>query len=186
MRIGTVVLLLTMTTWAGGARAQAGDEDKPGAFPKGLPDAPDFFPIAVWLQDTANAEKYRAVGVNLYVGLWRGPTVEQLDALDAAGIRLIAGQSPRSLAFRDRRVKKRQFRRLWIVRINAACRMRGLRYSEFMYGLQLANVMLDRKSLSETAIHDPAAFDKLVELAKKHLPKPEPKKPEAKKEAAKK
>jgi large subunit ribosomal protein L20 len=75
----------------------------------------------------------------------------------------------RVFAFRDRKAKKRQFRRLWIVRINAACRMRGLRYSEFMHALQLANVALDRKSLSETAIHDPAAFDKLVELAKKHL-----------------
>ena len=79
----------------------------------------------------------------------------------------------RTYAFRDRKAKKRQFRRLWIVRINAACRMRGMRYSEFMHGLQLANVALDRKSLSETAIHDPAAFDKLVELARKHLPKPE-------------
>jgi large subunit ribosomal protein L20 len=85
----------------------------------------------------------------------------------------------RVFAFRDRKAKKRQYRRLWIVRINAACRMRGLRYSEFMHGLQLANVMLDRKSLSETAIHDPAAFDLLVELAKQHLPKPEAKKPEA-------
>lgn len=78
----------------------------------------------------------------------------------------------RKFAFRDRKAKKRLFRRLWIVRINAACRMRGLRYSEFMYGLQLANVALDRKSLSELAIHDPGAFDKLVEIAKKHLPKP--------------
>src|SRR5829696_9695443 len=78
----------------------------------------------------------------------------------------------RKFAFRDRKAKKRLFRRLWIVRINAACRMRGLRYSEFMYGLQLANVALDRKSLSETAIHDPAAFDKLVELARTHLPAP--------------
>ena len=85
----------------------------------------------------------------------------------------------RRFAFRDRKAKKRLYRRLWIVRINAACRMRGLRYSEFMYGLQLANVALDRKSLSETAIHDPGAFDKLVELAKSHLPKPEVKKPEA-------
>ncbi len=82
----------------------------------------------------------------------------------------------RVFAFRDRKAKKRLYRRLWIVRINAACRMRGLRYSEFMHGLQLANVMLDRKSLSETAIHDPAAFDLLVELARKHLPKPEAKK----------
>jgi large subunit ribosomal protein L20 len=79
----------------------------------------------------------------------------------------------RVFAFRDRKAKKRQYRRLWIVRINAACRMRGMRYSEFMHALQLANVMLDRKSLSELAIHDPAAFDKLVEVAKKYLPKPE-------------
>jgi large subunit ribosomal protein L20 len=73
----------------------------------------------------------------------------------------------RKFAFRDRRVKKRQFRRLWIVRINAACRMREMRYSEFIHGLQLAMVALDRKSLSEIAIHDPATFDKLVEIAKK-------------------
>lgn len=72
----------------------------------------------------------------------------------------------RAFAFRDRKAKKRQYRRLWIVRINAACRMRDLRYSEFIHGLQLAQVMLDRKSLSETAIHDPATFDKLVEIAK--------------------
>jgi large subunit ribosomal protein L20 len=72
----------------------------------------------------------------------------------------------RAFAFRDRRAKKRQFRRLWIVRINAACRMRDMRYSEFINGLQLAMVALDRKSLSETAIHDPATFDKLVEIAK--------------------
>ena len=78
----------------------------------------------------------------------------------------------RAFAFRDRKAKKRQFRRLWIVRINAACRMRGLRYSEFIHGMQLAMIMLDRKSLSEIAIHDPAAFDQLVVLAKEQLPKP--------------
>src|SRR3982750_114832 len=75
----------------------------------------------------------------------------------------------RVYAFRDRRVKKRQFRRLWIVRINAACRRRGLRYSEFIHGLQLAMVGLDRKSLSEIAIHDPDTFTKLVEIAKKSI-----------------
>lgn len=75
----------------------------------------------------------------------------------------------RCYAFRDRRVKKREFRKLWIIRINAACRMRGLRYSEFIHGLQRAFCMLDRKSLSEIAIHDPATFDKLVELAKANL-----------------
>ena len=72
----------------------------------------------------------------------------------------------RVFAFRDRKAKKRQYRRLWIVRINAACRMRGIRYSEFIHGLQLSQIALDRKSLSEVAIHDPATFDKLVEIAK--------------------
>lgn len=76
----------------------------------------------------------------------------------------------RKYAFRDRRVRKREFRRLWIARINAACRMRGIRYSAFMHGLQRAMVELDRKSLSEIAIHDPDTFTKLVELAKKNLP----------------
>src|ERR1700760_4410672 len=61
----------------------------------------------------------------------------------------------RAFAFRDRRVKKRQFRRLWIIRINAACRMRGLRYSEFINGLQRAEVILDRKMLADLAVHDP-------------------------------
>src|SRR5437764_11807748 len=77
-------------------------------------------------------------------------------------------------AFRDRRVRKRLFRRLWIVRINAACRMRGLRYGEFMSGLQRALVELDRKSLSEIAIHDPETFSKLVALARDRLPQTQP------------
>src|SRR5436305_9020091 len=79
----------------------------------------------------------------------------------------------RVYAYRDRRTRKRMFRRLWIIRVNAACRMRGLRYSELIHGLQLAMVALDRKSLSEVAIHDPATFDKLVEIAKAKLPKPQ-------------
>jgi len=72
-------------------------------------------------------------------------------------------------AFRDRRVRKRDFRRLWIVRISAACRARGLRYGQFIYGLQKAHVELDRKSLSEIALMDPDAFTMLVELAKAQL-----------------
>jgi large subunit ribosomal protein L20 len=72
----------------------------------------------------------------------------------------------RVYAFRDRRVKKREFRRLWIARINAACRMRGLRYSQLIHGLQLANVELDRKMLADIAVFDPTTFDKIVELAK--------------------
>ena len=75
----------------------------------------------------------------------------------------------RVYAFRDRRVKKRQFRRLWIIRINAACRSRGLRYSQLIHGLQKGQSELNRQTLSELAIHDAAAFDKIVEFAKKHL-----------------
>ena len=73
-------------------------------------------------------------------------------------------------AYRDRKTKKRNFRRLWIIRINAACRERGLRYSQFMAGLKAANIELNRKSLSEIAIHDPAGFDQIVEAANKALP----------------
>ncbi len=72
-------------------------------------------------------------------------------------------------AFRDRRVRKRLFRRLWITRVNAACRARGVRYSELVAGLHNACVELDRKSLSEIAIHDPESFTKIVELAKSHV-----------------
>ena len=75
----------------------------------------------------------------------------------------------RVYAFRDRRVRKREFRRLWIVRINAACRMRGLRYSQLISGLQRAQVMLDRKTLADIAVADPDTFTKIVDLAKKHL-----------------
>jgi large subunit ribosomal protein L20 len=76
----------------------------------------------------------------------------------------------RVYAFRDRRVRKREFRKLWIVRINAACRMRGMRYSELIHGLQLAQVQLDRKSLAEIAVRDPDAFTQIVHLARAHLP----------------
>jgi large subunit ribosomal protein L20 len=76
----------------------------------------------------------------------------------------------RVYAFRDRRVRKREFRRLWIVRISAACRMRGLRYSQLIRGLQGANVILDRKTLADVAVNDPETFTKIVELARAHLP----------------
>jgi large subunit ribosomal protein L20 len=72
-------------------------------------------------------------------------------------------------AYRDRRARKRDFRRLWIVRINAAVRERGLRYSEFINGLKMAGIELDRRTLSEMAIHDPNGFDKVVEEARKAL-----------------
>jgi large subunit ribosomal protein L20 len=69
-------------------------------------------------------------------------------------------------AYRDRKQRKRQFRRLWILRINAATRMRGMTYSTFIHGLGKANITLNRKQLSELAIHDPAAFDAIVDAAK--------------------
>jgi len=77
----------------------------------------------------------------------------------------------RVYAFRDRRVKKREFRRLWIARVNAACRMRGMRYSQLIHGLQLANVELDRKMLADIAVFDPTTFDKIAALAKEHFTK---------------
>jgi large subunit ribosomal protein L20 len=72
-------------------------------------------------------------------------------------------------AYRDRRQRKRNFRRLWIARINAAARMHNLSYSKFIHGLKLANVDLDRKVLAELAISDPAGFAKIAELATQKL-----------------
>lgn len=74
-----------------------------------------------------------------------------------------------AFAYRDRRVKKREFRKLWIIRISAACRQRDLRYSEFINGLHKAGIELDRKQLSELAIHDPAGFDQICDQVKQAL-----------------
>ncbi len=68
-------------------------------------------------------------------------------------------------AYRDRRARRRDFRRLWITRLTAACRMRGTRYSRFIHGLQSAGILLNRKMLSQLAIEEPIAFDNLVLLA---------------------
>ena len=76
----------------------------------------------------------------------------------------------RAYGYRDRRTKKRLFRRLWITRLSAACRVRGLRYSEFIYGLKHARIELDRKTLSELAIHEPAVFDEVFAQAKGAIP----------------
>ena len=75
-------------------------------------------------------------------------------------------------AYRDRKVRKREFRKLWIIRINAACRQRGLRYSEFIHGLSKAGIELDRKMLAEMAVNDPAGFDSVVEQVKGVLAQP--------------
>lgn len=72
-------------------------------------------------------------------------------------------------AYRDRRVRKRDFRRLWIARINAASRMNNLSYSKFIHGLKLAGVELDRKVLAELAISDPSGFSQIVGLASEQL-----------------
>ncbi len=72
-------------------------------------------------------------------------------------------------AYRDRRVRKRDFRRLWIARINAAARMNNLSYSKFIHGLKLSNVQLDRKVLAELAISDPSGFSKIAGLAAEQL-----------------
>jgi len=72
-------------------------------------------------------------------------------------------------AYRDRKVRKRDFRALWIVRINAAARLEGLTYSMLMYGLKQAGVEIDRKALAELAINEQAAFAELVQLAKSRL-----------------
>ncbi len=82
-------------------------------------------------------------------------------------------QLERSLvyAYRDRRQKKRDFRRLWIVRINAATRLNGMNYSTFMHGLKVANIELDRKILADMAMNAPESFAKVAEASKAALAK---------------
>ena len=92
---------------------------------------------------------------------YRGARSKQTRTIMTAIIR--AGQ----YAYRDRRTRKRDFRALWITRITAACRARGINYSQFMNGLRKSSVILNRKMLSELAIVDAAAFDKIVALAKR-------------------
>jgi len=74
-------------------------------------------------------------------------------------------------AYRDRRQKKRDFRKLWIVRINAATRLNGMNYSTFMHGLKLANIELDRKILADMAMNAPESFTKIAEASKAALAK---------------
>jgi large subunit ribosomal protein L20 len=72
----------------------------------------------------------------------------------------------RAFAFRDRRNRKRVFRALWITRLTAACRQRGMSYSVFIHGLKVAGIELNRKTLSELAIFEPAVFDEIAEASK--------------------
>jgi len=91
---------------------------------------------------------------------YRGPRSKNLRLVKEAVVRA------QTNAMRDRRRKKREWRGLWITRLSAACRSRGLRYNQFIQGLKLAQISLNRKMLSEMAIHDVAGFDKVAELAK--------------------
>lgn len=75
-------------------------------------------------------------------------------------------------AFRDRKARKRDFRKLWIQRINAACQLNGLKYSQFINGLSQSDVVINRKMLAEMAVNDAEGFAKLVEVAKKGLANP--------------
>ena len=79
------------------------------------------------------------------------------------------GMKSGNYAFAGRKMKKRDFRQLWITRISAGCKANGMNYSTFMHGLKLAGIDMNRKMLSETAIHDPAAFTALCEQAKAAL-----------------
>ena len=72
-------------------------------------------------------------------------------------------------AYRDRKARKRDFRKLWIARINAAARMNDLSYSKFIHGLKLANIEMDRKVLAELAVSDPAGFSKIAQMAAQQL-----------------
>ena len=74
-----------------------------------------------------------------------------------------------SYAYRDRRTRKRDFRRLWIIRINAAARREGMSYSQFMHGLSEAGVEVNRKMLADIAVHDPEAFRRFAELSREAI-----------------
>ncbi len=97
--------LLALLLWSSGlALTQAADAPAPSPYTRwtnGPSTDPNFFPIAVWLQNPTRAEEYKRAGINTYMALWRGPTEEHLTALRKAGMKLICGQSERSLKFRD-------------------------------------------------------------------------------------
>jgi large subunit ribosomal protein L20 len=82
---------------------------------------------------------------------------------------LVAVQRAWRYAYRDRRAKKREFRQLWIQRINAAVREKGLNYSQFIYGLKKADIQLDRKHLADLAIHDPQGLESVINCVKEAL-----------------
>ena len=109
-----------------------------------------------------NAKKKHNRVLKLAKG-YRGARSKQYRVAKQSVMRALAS------SFAGRKERKRQFRRLWIARINAAARMNGLSYSKFMYGLKLAEIDINRKMLSEMAISDPEGFATLVDVAKSKL-----------------
>ena len=109
-----------------------------------------------------NAKKRHNRTLKLAKG-YRGARSKQYRVAKQSGMRALTS------SYAGRKQKKRQFRQLWIARINAAARMNGLSYSKFMYGLKVAGVEINRKILSEMAINDAEGFAKLAELAKSKL-----------------
>ena len=114
------------------------------------------------IKRSVNALKKRRKVMKLAKGYWGAKSKQY---------RAASEQVARSLryAFKGRKLRKRDFRSLWITRINAAARMNGLSYSKFMYGLKSADIQLDRKILADMAVNDPAGFAKLAETAKSKL-----------------
>ncbi|MCR5742654.1 MAG: 50S ribosomal protein L20 [Lachnospiraceae bacterium] len=109
-----------------------------------------------------NAKKKHNRVLKLAKG-YRGARSKQYRVAKQSVMRALAS------AYAGRRQKKRQFRQLWIARINAACRMNQISYSKFMYGLKLADIELNRKVLADMAVNDAAGFAKLVDAAKAKL-----------------
>ncbi len=109
-----------------------------------------------------NAKKKHNRVLKLAKG-YRGARSKQYRVAKQSVMRALAS------SFAGRKERKRQFRQLWIARINAAARMNGLSYSKFMYGLKLANVSVNRKILAELAVNDPEGFAELVNVAKAKL-----------------
>ena len=109
-----------------------------------------------------NAKKKHNRVLKLAKG-YRGARSKQYRVAKQSVMRALAS------SYAGRKEKKRQFRQLWIARINAAARLNGLSYSKFMYGLKLANITMNRKMLAEMAVNDPAGFAHLAETAKSKL-----------------
>ena len=109
-----------------------------------------------------NAKKKHNRVLKLAKG-YRGARSKQYRVAKQSVMRALAS------SYAGRKERKRQFRQLWIARINAAARMNGLSYSKFMYGLKVANIDMNRKMLAEMAVNDAAGFASLVEIAKKNV-----------------